>query len=392
MNITSVKEENFRKEVRDFIKKEFPEELRWKFGISYSPWIESHTGEEFEYIKKLRRKFGEKGYFSLSWPEKYGGRGSFVLQTIFDEEMLYTNCPAMEHCGVTFFSPTLIIFGTEEQKRKYLPGIASGETSWCELVSEPDAGSDLAALKTTGVLKGNNYIINGQKTWCTGAHHSPMGFIILRTETTQSRHAGLTYFMIEMDTPGISINPIRNLAGEHEFNEVFFNDVPVPVENIVGGLGQGWAVTMKTLDYERVSHEYYASVIGYLDHLVKYFKANKIELNDSFKERLARLYSECEMARMLHYKAIDVISSGISSTYECAMDKMYNCELGQRASEFSIQALGRNGLLLPGSAYTPLDGWPAKYYMSTASYATYAGSSEVDRNVIAGQGLKLPNK
>jgi len=387
----SPQEDAFRLEVRNFIQKEFPAELRWNFGISYSPWIESHEGKEFEYIKEMRRKFGAKGLFTLSWPEEYGGQASYVLQTIADEEMMYSNCPALEHCGVTFFAPTLIRFGSDEQKRKYLPGIAAGEISWCELLSEPDSGSDLASLKTQAVEDGDYYIINGQKTWSTGAHHSQMAFVLVRTDPTQQRHRGLTYFMVDMNTPGITVRPLRNMLGEHEFNETFLDDVRVPKANIVGGLNRGWQVSMATLDFERFSHGYYASIRGYLDSLVIYLKQTGKRLDSVLKERLAQIYAECEMGKMLHYRAMSIMAKGSASTYEAAIDKMYNCELAQRASEFSMQALGYCGVLTPGSKYAPLNGWPSRYYLNTASYSMFAGTSEIDRNVIATQGLGMPN-
>ena len=143
---------------------------------------QSHEGEEWEYAKSMRKKLGAKGWLSLSWPQEYGGKNSLFLQNIVFEEMLYHNVPAIDHIGVTFFAPTLLRFGTEKQKRKYLPGIARGETSWCELLSEPDSGSDLASLKTQAVEDGDDYVINGQKTWNSGAHKAQMGFILVRTD------------------------------------------------------------------------------------------------------------------------------------------------------------------------------------------------------------------
>ena len=387
----SQQEESFREEVRAFIKKEFPSDLRWKFGITFTPSVQSHEGEEWEYVKAMRAKVGAKGWHSLSWPEEYGGKNSLFLQNIVWEEILYYNVPGVDHIGVTFFAPTLLKFGTEEQKRKHLPGIAKGEIFWCELLSEPDSGSDLASLKTTAVEDGDYYIINGQKTWNTGAHKTQMGFVIARTDPNLARHRGLSYFMLDMKTPGITVRPLVNMLGEHEFNEVFFDNVRVPKEDMVGGKNKGWYVTMMTLDYERFAQMFYPAVRSYLDGLVAFLKENGMKLEPVFRERLAYLYSECEMAKMIHYRAMCIMAKGTPSTYEVAMDKMYNCELAQRAADFGVQVLNNYGGLRGNSKYAPLSGWPSYYYLDTASYTMMAGTSEIDRNVVATQGLGLPN-
>ncbi len=386
------REENaFREEVRDFIKTEFPSDLRWKFNIAFTPSIQAHEGKEWEYVCKTRAKVGSKGWHSLSWPEAYGGKNNLFLQNIVWEEMLYHNLPGIDHIGLTFFAPTLIKFGTEDQKKKYLPSIARGETFWCELLSEPDSGSDLASLKTTAIADGDYYVINGQKTWTTGAHHTPMGFMLTRTDMHLARHRGLSYFIIDMKTPGITIRPLIDILGEHEFNEVFFDNVRVPKENMVGGLNKGWYVTMQTLDYERFAQMFYPAVRGYLDGLVAFTKEAGMKLEPALTDKLAYLYAECEMARMIHYRAMCIMAKGSPSTYEAAMDKMYNCELAQRAADFGMQVLNNYGGLRRHTKYAPLNGWPAYFYLDTASYTLMAGTSEIDRNVVATQGLGLPN-
>ena len=386
----SPEEELFRQEVREFIRKEFPSELRWKFGIAHSPWVQSHEGDEWEFVKTMRRKFGAKGYLSVSWPEKYGGKNSLILRTIVDEEMMYHNCPGIDHIGVTFFAPTLIKFGNEDQKQKYLPGIAKGETFWCELLSEPDSGSDLASLKTQAVEDGDYYIINGQKTWTTGAHHTQMGFILARTDPTLPKHKGLSYFIIDMSTPGITVRPLIDMAGEHEFNEVFFDNVRVPKENMVWGKNKGWQVTLMTLDFERFSHGIYPSIFGYLTSLVQYIKQSGDKVHPALRHQLAQLFTECNMAKMIHYRAMWMLSQGKPCTYEVAIDKMYSGELSQRASDFGMQVLGQYGLLNQNSKCVRLNGWPSRYYLNAASITIAAGTSEIDRNVVAIQGLGLP--
>ena len=385
-------EESFREEVREFIKKEFPAELRWKFGITFTPSVQAHEGKEWEYVCTMRAKVGSKGWHSLSWPEEYGGKNSLIMQNIVWEELLYYNVPGVDHPGLTFFAPTLLQFGTEEQKRKYLPGIAKGEVFWTELLSEPDSGSDLASLKTTAVQDGDYWVLNGQKTWNTGAHKTQMGFILVRTDSNLARHRGLSYFILDMNSPGITVRPLVNMLGEHEFNEVFLDNVRVPKEDMVGGLNKGWYVTMMTLDYERFAQVFYPSVRSYLDGLVTHLKQTGRQLESAYRDRLAYLYAECEMAKMIHYRAMCIMTKGTPSTYEVAIDKMYNCELAQRAADFGIQVLGHYGGLRGDSKFSPLNGWPSHFYLDTSSYTLMAGTSEIDRNVIATKGLGLPTE
>jgi alkylation response protein AidB-like acyl-CoA dehydrogenase len=385
------REEAFREEVVKFIQDEFPPELRWKFACAFSPASLSHEGEEWEFIESMRRKIAAKGWLVLSWPEEYGGQNDPIRQNIVFEELLYYNCPGIDHIGVTFFAPTLLRFGTEEQKKKYLPGIARGETRWCELLSEPDNGSDLAGLKTMAVQDGDHYVINGQKTWTSGAHKADMGFILVRTDPNLARHKGLSYFLLDMKTPGISVRPLINMVGEHDFNEVFLDNVRVPAANMVGGPNKGWYVTMMTLDFERYSHMLYPSVRGYLERLAEYAQQNGMPLDQSQRRRWSQLLSECEMARLIHYRAMEFVAKGAPSTYEVAIDKMYNCELAQRAAEFAMEVLGPYGGLRKGSKYAPFNGWPSFYYLDTPCYTMMGGTSEIDRNVIAIQGLGLPN-
>jgi alkylation response protein AidB-like acyl-CoA dehydrogenase len=292
--------------------------------------------------------------------------------------------------GVTFLAPSLIRFGSEEQKKKHLPGIARGEVYWCELLSEPDSGSDLASLKTQATEEGNYYVINGQKTWNSGAHLSDWGFVLVRTDPNLARHRGLSYFLVDMKDPGITVNPILNMLGEYDFSEVFFDGVRVPKENLVGDKNQGWYVTMATLDLERIALMFYPSVRGYLEHLLHYIKQTQRPFNPVLRNRLAELLAECEMARFIHYRALWMMEKGSLPTYEAAMDKLYNSELAQRAAEFGMQVLGSYGGLLPGSKFACLNGWPSFYYLDTAPYSIMAGTSEIDRNVLALRGLDLP--
>ncbi len=387
---SSEREESFRQEVREFIQHEFPAEWRWRSRVTFAPSIHGLDDELWRLMKTMSRMLGAQGWLSLSWPEELGGQNAPFLQNIVYEEVLYHNCPGINHIGVTFLAPTLIHFGSEEQKKAHLPGIAQGEVFWCELLSEPDCGSDLAALRTRATEEGDHYVINGQKTWNSGAHLADWGFVLVRTDPNVPRHQGLSYFLVEMKTPGITVKPIRNMLGEFEFTEVFFDDVRVPRANLVGGKNKGWQVTMATLDFERAAHIFYPSVQGYLEQLVEYIRQMEKPLDPVLRARLAELLAECEMARWIHYRALWMMEKGNIPTYEAAMDKMFNSELAQRAAEFGMQVLGQYGGLRPGSKSACLEGWPSFYYLDTVSYSIMAGTSEIDRNVIATRGLGLP--
>lgn len=388
----SQQEEAFRKEVREFIQREFPSELRWHFRPALAASIFGLDDEGWKLMKTMGRKLGAKGWLSLSWPEEYGGQNSLFLQNIVFEEALYHNCPGIDPHGAAFLAPTLIRFGNEEQKKRHLPGIARGEISWCELLSEPDSGSDLASLKTQATEEGDYYVINGQKIWNSGAHRADWGFILVRTDPSLPRHRGLSYFVVDMKTPGITVNPIINMLGEHEFNEVFLDNVRIPKENLVGDKNRGWYVTMATLDFERLAHMFYPATRAYLEHLAEYIKQTQKPLDPVLRNRLAELLAECEMVRLIHYRALWMMEKGSVPTYEAAIDKMYNCELAQRAAELGMQILGHYGGLIEGSKFACLNGWPSFYYLDTAAYTIMGGTSEIDRNVIAVRGLGLPTE
>lgn len=383
-------EETFRQEVREFIRRELPPELRWHFKVVLAPSIFAFEGEDLEFIRAMRRKVGEKGWLSLSWPEQYGGQDSLLLQNIVYEEMLYHGCPGIEPIGALFLAPTLIKFGSDDQKQRFLPDIARGEVAWCELLSEPDAGSDLASLKTLAKEDGDYYVINGQKTWNSGAHLADWAFVLVRTDTALPKHKGLSYFLLDMKTPGVTVSPIRNLAGEHEFNEVFLDDVRVPKENLIGEKNKGWNVTMATLDYERAAHMFYPAIRAYLDLIMEHIQGTKTSLDPVLRNRLAELLAECEMARMIHYRAIWLMEKGHPINHEVAIDKMYNSELAHRVADFGTEVLGSYGVLTGDSRYACLKGLPSFYYLNTVAYPIMGGTSEIDRNVIAIRGLGLP--
>ena len=389
MNFTFTPEqEAFRSEAREFIEKEFPPERR---GM-YRDFLSMLGGgdEQWNFGQEMTRKLGAKGWLSIGWPEEYGGRNSPTLQHILVEELAYHKCPGWDTCGIGMLAPMLFMSGNEEQKKRFLPPMARGEPSWCELLSERDAGSDLAALQTRAVEKDDYFVINGQKCWTSGAHKADWGFILARTDPeVEPKHKGLSFFLLDMKTPGISITPIVNMAGEHEFNEVFLDDVRVPKENMVGGKNRGWYVVVGVLDFERSALPFHAIARRKLDDYIEHVRKTKIS-DPMMRNRIAELIVESEVARLIHYRVVWMQDQGIVPNYESSIDKLCMSELNQKVTATVCRDLGHYGDLTEGSKWAPLDGHAPFLYLRAIGDVIAMGSSEIERVVIAQRGLGLP--
>ena len=257
-------EEDFREELRDFLKNELPDD--WTGGMS-------EEEEDWEFTLEMRKKLAEKGWLTMAWPEDYGGQGaSHMMQLIFGEEMAYSRAPGRDQFGIKMLAPTLMIHGTEEQKREYLQPIARGEVQWCQGYSEPESGSDLASLQTRAVEDGDDFIINGTKVWTSSAHHADHIMVLTRTDPDAPKHRGISFLLADMKAPGVEVKPIVNMANIHSFNMVVFDNVRVPKKNLVGEYNRGWYVGATLLDFERSGVEYSASAKRTLEELVDFCK------------------------------------------------------------------------------------------------------------------------
>jgi alkylation response protein AidB-like acyl-CoA dehydrogenase len=384
----SLEEEAFRQEVAAFLEKEAPTVYREKrvtfFDMSSQPdWIQQH--------RSMAEKLGEKGWLSLHWPNEYGGQDkSPFYRLILREELSRYHSPGYDSIGCGIVAPAILLKGSEEQKKKHLPGIASGNVIWCETLSEPNHGSDLAAIEVFAKEEADGFVVNGQKIWTTNAHFADWNALVARTDRNASpAYRGLTFFLVDMKTPGITVNPVINMAGHHEFNEVFFEDVRIPQENIVGGLNQGWYVVMSLLDYERTADTAYAVAEVYLNDLEEYARENGL-LDAVMKNRLAQLKADCEIARLLHYRVTWMQSRGMVPNCESAMSKLFSFELLQRVSEFGMELAGQYGQLTEGSERVPMYGRIPSCYLRSFGHSLEQGTSEIDRDVIAQRGLGLP--
>jgi len=292
-------------------------------------------------------------------------------------------------------APTLMIHGSEEQKQTHLPPIARAEVQWCQGYSEPESGSDLASLSTRAVHDGDDLVINGSKIWTTLAHRSDWIMCLARTDPDAPKHRGISFILVDMKTPGIEVRPIINLAGGHEFNEVIFNDVRVPRQNIVGEENRGWYVAVTLLDFERSGIDYSAMARRLLDEIREYAAETRnydqpLIQTPWVRNLLAERYIECEVARLMAYNVAYMQGEGLVPNKEASMSKVFGSETLQRTTTSALEVLGMYGTLGRDDKWAPLKGRVQEHWMISFSHKIAAGTSEVQRNIIAGRGLGLP--
>ena len=389
------KEETLRKEIRQFVKEELP-----------PGWImvmieEESRDEDWEFAMSIARKLSSKGWLTLSWPEEYGGKGASLWeQLVYREEAGYWGIPGvtMGVGGVDWGGPSLIIYGTAEQKKKYLPLIASGEPDgvWCTGYSEPDAGSDFANIRTQAVKGRDGYVINGQKIWTSAAHRARWMWLAAVTDPEASnKHKGISIFIVDMKSKGITVNPLISYAGYHLFNEVFFDDVKIPLENLVGEENRGWYQLMSSLSYERgsVGPSSYGCNKRILDELVLYTKETGLFQDPLIRHKLADRAIEVETLKMLVYQTIWRMSKGVIPVHEPSRDKVYNDFVTERIATTGTEILGLYSQLDPlhrDSKWTKLRGGVESLYWLFPGMSLAAGTDEIEKNIVAEFGLKLP--
>ncbi len=384
-------DEAFRREIRDFLARELPPDWLHQAGGD-----EEGGREDFE--REFAMKLGERGWLACGWPTEYGGMGwSVVQQMLFNEEMAMAKAPRKYMgTGVTQVGPSIILHGTEEQRRQHLPPVAKGEVAWCQLFSEPDAGSDLVSLKTTAEDMGDYFLVNGQKTWTSGGHESQWGILLARTDPDLPRHKGLGYFLVELDLPGISSRPIINMAGVHHFNEFFFDNVRVPKSALVGEKDQGWYVATSTLNFERSGIRATVPALQLFDELVDFCRDggvngfNPTQANPVIRHRIADMAIQLRVAKDLSYRVGWMQSAGLNPAAEGSIARTFAAELTQRLVELGMEILGLWGEPTQDSKRNVLRGKVQKLYRGQRAITIGAGTSEIQRNVIAMRGLGLP--
>jgi alkylation response protein AidB-like acyl-CoA dehydrogenase len=386
----NTQEAAFRMEVKDFIKNE----IQADETAAEMAETGMYRGA-FERLKGLRSKLSKKGWIAAAWPKEYGGAGLSVMeQFILNEEFAENRVPPVGGMGTSMVGPTIITHGSEEQKKEHLSKILAGEVQWCQGFSEPGSGSDLASLQTRAVKDGDEYVINGQKIWTSGAQYAHWMFMMARTDPDAPKHKGISYFLVDMKSPGIEVRPLTNLANQNMFNEVFFDNVRVPAKNIVGELNRGWYVGTTTLDFERSSIGSAVGIRLQLDGLVKYAKAHEKDGTSrtgylgSVKTELADRYIEANVAKMMSYRVVTMQAKGLIPNHEASMTKLFASELNQRIARTGVKVLGLYGQLYGEDA--PMKGRYESSYMTSLSSTIAGGTSEIQRNIIATRGLGLP--
>src|SRR5215204_318902 len=379
-------QESFRAELRDFLHEQLPSD--WKVENDR----EGLGPEGLALSQRFAHALGERGWLTMSWPKEYGGAAaSHIDQLIYNEEMSWAGAPLGFGFGTQLVGPTLMVWGNDEQRARHLPPIARAEVLWCQGFSEPGAGSDLASLQTRAVRDGDDYVINGQKIWTSEGHLADWMILLARTDTEAPKHKGISYFLVDLKTPGISMLPLVNLMDTHAFNQVYFDNVRVPKENLVGEENCGWYVATTTLDFERSGINRVIWALRQFNELVDLVKeraaaGERWAMAPSLRARLADLKIAFEIGRLLAYRVAWQQNAGKIPNYESSMAKMYGSELNRRFGTEAITILGLAGQLEPGSRWAPLQGRLERSFLAGYSYTIAGGTSEIQRNIIAQRG------
>jgi alkylation response protein AidB-like acyl-CoA dehydrogenase len=371
----------FRTEVRTWLEASLPAALRGRTNrpppAELMPWY---------------RALSHKGWIAPHWPKEYGGMGATLnQQIIMTEELARVGAPQMPAQGLNHIGPILIEFGTEAQKAKHLPPIIDGSVIWAQGYSEPGAGSDLASLATRATLEGDHFVVQGQKIWTTWGHHSDWMFALVRTDPqAQPRHAGISFLLLDLHSPGIRIRPIRTIAGDDEFSEVFFDNVVVPAENLVGKLNDGWRVANALLGHERLgtSNPQYALIA--LDRIKTMARATGVMADPAFRDRLAAASINVTALAALFSHAVELSNRRQSLGPDSSIIKIAGSELLQQLNDLLIEAAGSNAVMenpIP-TDFGTVD--VSTSYLQVRRATIYGGSSEIQRNIVARRVLNLP--
>jgi alkylation response protein AidB-like acyl-CoA dehydrogenase len=378
----SPEEAQFRQEVREWLDANLPQALR---GRSARPPPDD--------LMPWYRKLSAQGWIAPHWPKKYGGMGaSLNQQIVLNEELARIGAPYVPTQGLNNIGPILIEFGTEAQKERHLPAIINGDVTWAQGYSEPGAGSDLASLTTRAVLDSDRFIVNGQKIWQTWGHHADWIFVLVRTDPdAKPRHAGISFLLIDLRSPGVRIRPIRTIVGDDEFSEVFFDDVSVPTENLVGKLNDGWRIATALLGHERLAVANPLQSLMMLERIKAIAEFSGIINDGAFRDRLAGASISVVTLAALFSHAVALTNRERSLGPEASILKLCASETLQRLTDLLVEAAGVHALdTHPIETNCGAIEVSAPYLQSRRA-TIYSGSSEIQRNVIARRVLNLPS-
>ena len=383
----SPEDEQYRLKLRTWLAANLPKEAP-----------PSEQDAEFAYRRAWQRQLYDGGWVGINWPKEYGGQGATLIQqAIYGQEMTRAKAPQPANgLGISIVGPTLMHHGTEAQKKRYIPKILSGEEIWCQGFSEPNSGSDLASLQTKAVQDGDDFVVNGQKIWTSLGQYADWCILLVRTDSNAPKHRGISYLLVDMHSPGITVRPLKQITGNSEFNETFFDNVRVPKQNLVGEINEGWRIAMTTLTYERgiSSLATQVRIKQHLDDMIDYARTTQrnggtLAHDPVLRQQLARAYIGVEIMLLNLYRGITTRLRGKPAGPEASLDKLYWSELDKWMQEFGMELQGPYSQLMEGSKYAIEGDWQYNFLRSRAG-TIYSGTSEIQKNIIGERVLGLP--
>jgi alkylation response protein AidB-like acyl-CoA dehydrogenase len=389
--VTAVAPEQLRDE-------DFRDELRTWLGAHPAPDVEvASTPEDAAVLREWHRTLHSERWVGVHWPTEYGGRGASLSQVaIYNEELARAGAPPLlGRAGLTLVGPTLMAHGTEEQRRRWMPRILAGDDVWCQLFSEPDAGSDLAGLSTRAERRGDRYVVTGQKVWSSHARFADWGIALVRTDPEARPHQGISMVAIPMDAQGVEVRPLRQITGDAEFSEVFLDRVEIPVEHRIGAEHEGWRVANTTLANERGASFVWKEQVLHevaVERLSKTCAARGLLDDRQVRQRLAQSWIDVELFRLHNQRTLARLASGEELGSESSLVKLFWAALSQRLAETAIAVLGPEALLLPEDDAAVDDGRWALSVLATRANSIMGGTSEIQRNIIGERLLGLPRE
>jgi len=352
------------------------------------------TEEGWEFHRYCAKEFAKRGWLALGWPKEYGGTGEMMEKVLFAEARGYYDLAGSDIFGVSMLAPTLLAAGSEEIKKEFLPKIANAELMFCELWSEPNSGSDLAGLQASAVRKGDEFIINGQKTWNTGAHFADWAFGVYKSDPNAKKHHNLTFMLCDMKTPGITVKGIPYMSGSHVYNEVYLDDVHIPTKYIIGQENEGWAVVNVLAGFERSNLDMVYGLVRGVEELVHYCNETKrggqpLSKDPMVRNKVADMACQLEAVRTLAYRVADQQNRNEMGLMDAAAVKVFASELMEKYAHVACDILGPYGQA-EHSKFAKMNGGPAYTYQGCFVPIVSMGTNEIQRNIIAWYGLGLP--
>jgi alkylation response protein AidB-like acyl-CoA dehydrogenase len=382
-------QEAFRKEVRVWLERNLPADLRGRgFAASRA------EPEEVRRLRAWQKTMYEAGYVGMDWPREFGGRGaSLVEQIILYQEMARAESPQLlNRGGLSMLGPTLMKYGTRAQQQRFLSRILTADDIWCQGFSEPNAGSDLANLQTRAVRDGDHFVVNGQKVWTSMGHVADWCFLLVRTDPEAAKHKGISFLLVDMRTPGITVRPLRQITGEAEFNEVFYDAVRVPAENLVGRVNEGWSVALHTLAYERdlLTFIRHISLQTAVQRVIRLARDRGRSADPVLRQKIAGIYIGEQALKLNGYRSLTRILRGGAPGPEGSTAKLHWSQVDQELALVATEVLGPFSQIAAGSPWAPDDGQWEFYELLARGSGIRAGTTEILRNILGERVLGLP--